>query len=100
MSDGLQNASGAAFKGLGGSGSVAMSGEEHSPAEEATLSSGPKHRCFMRLVKPTAARIHGQRQGTLLHVTELMLPPLSARIGPLSCGWAVFFLTLLATNLG
>ena len=38
----------------------------------------------------------GQRHDPLLHVTELMLPPLSARRGPLSSGCAVIFLTLLA----
>lgn len=40
----------------------------------------------------------GQQHDPLLHVTELMLPPLSAPIGPLSSGCAVIFLTLLATQ--
>ena len=39
----------------------------------------------------------GQGHDPLLHVTELMLPPLSARIGPLSSGCAVI-LTLLAAQ--
>ena len=39
----------------------------------------------------------GQQHDPLLHVTELMLPPLSARIGPLSSGCAVI-LTLLAAQ--
>jgi len=38
----------------------------------------------------------GQRHTPLLHVTGLMLPPLSARTGLLSSGCAVIFLTLLA----
>src|SRR5262245_1147429 len=38
----------------------------------------------------------GQRYDPLLHVTELMLPPLSARLGPLSSGLAAIFLSLLA----
>lgn len=46
-----------------------------------------------------SARSRGQRKHPLLHVTELMLPPLRARIGLLSCGWAVFFLTLFTTQI-
>src|SRR6185503_8511741 len=41
----------------------------------------------------------GQQHDPLLHVTELMLPPLSAPMGPLSSGCAVIFLTLLATQM-
>jgi len=44
--------------------------------------------------KPEVSR--GQQHEPLLHVTELMLPPLSARIGLLSSGCAAIFLTLLA----
>src|SRR5438093_13324463 len=41
------------------------------------------------------ARSRGQTQDPLVHVTELMLPPLSARIGLLCCGVLVCFSTLL-----
>jgi len=44
------------------------------------------------------ARSRGQREYPLLHVTHLMLPPLRARIGLLSCGWAVIFLTVVAAQ--
>lgn len=40
----------------------------------------------------------GQTHDPLLHVTELMLPPLNARRGLLSSGRAVIFLTLLTTQ--
>src|SRR5216117_1995629 len=41
-------------------------------------------------------RSRGQTEDPLLHVTELMLPPLSARIGLLCCGVVVIFSTTLA----
>src|SRR5207247_9853171 len=41
-------------------------------------------------------RSRGQTEDPLLHVTDLMLPPLSARIGLLCCGVVVIFSTTLA----
>lgn len=41
----------------------------------------------------------GQSHAPLLHVTELMLPPLRARRGLLSRGFAVLFSTLLAAQI-
>lgn len=46
---------------------------------------------FSRCDSENPARSRGQRENPLLHVTELMLPPLSIRKAVLFCGLAVLF---------